>query len=106
MADDLSISSLNALTAVTNTVKSVHIDLDNLYNSVQGLSTHLNAALSGSALGQFEARFLCWLKMLSDVMEDMDDTYNALNQISSNASAAAAALAGINYTTPPNSASF
>lgn len=100
--DSISISSIAALGDVTANILAVRTNLETLYNNqLQHLSTHLNTALSGSALGQFEARFLCWLKTLYNISEDMHTSYNDLVLIYEGAKILAEALSKINYTDTP-----
>lgn len=100
--DSISINSIAALGNVTHHIHQVMENLEDLYNNqLQHLSTNLNAALSGSALGQFESHFLGWLKTLYNISEDMHDAYNNLELIYASAKLIADTLSKLNYTDTP-----
>ncbi len=105
--DSISISSIAALGTVVNTIQVAKTSLDTLYtNDLQHLSTNLNAALTGSALGSFEAHFLAWLKTLYNISEDMHNTYDNLEIIYTSAKLIADALSRTNYTDTPTQNPF
>ncbi len=103
MADDLSIVSISSLGAVVGTITSAQGELDGVFATVQNLSTNLNAALTGSALGPFETNFLTWLQQISEIKADMDSAQAQLNTLYQTALAASAALSTLNVTTPSGS---